>query len=62
MNALQFPSNIRSYARQVDAKRKTIECCPGDKRLSVCIVLVIEYNWAIENLPTEYQAEVKKSV
>lgn len=62
IDTTQYPVQVRANARLVDAGRKKVEQCPTSQQTEVCIVLIADYNWKLEDIPSAYQEGVKKEL
>ena len=58
----QYPVQVRANARLVDAGRKGVLDCPAEQQVEICIVLIADYNWLLEDIPAELVAEVSKEL
>ena len=58
----QYPIQVRANARLVDAGRKTIEQCPVTQQTQICVVLVVDHNWGLEQIPQQFVEAVKKEL
>ena len=62
IDTTQYPVQVRANARLVDAGRKKVEQCPTSQQTEVCIVLIADYNWKLEDISSAYQEGVKKEL
>lgn len=58
----QYPVQVRANARLVSAGRKKVEQCPVEQHTEICIVLIADHNWKLEEIPTAYQEDVKREL
>lgn len=49
---------VRANARLIDAKRKQVEQCPIEQQVEVCAVLILDYNWSLEQIPESLKQDV----
>lgn len=62
IDTTQYPVQVRANARLVDAGRKKVEICPVTQQTEICVVLIADYNWKLEQIPVELVADVKKEL
>ena len=62
IDTTQYPVQVRANARLVDAGRKKVEQCPITQQTEICVVLIADYSWKLEQIPTEFVADVKKEL
>ena len=62
IDTTQYPVQVRANARLVDAGRKKVEQCPVVQQTEVCVVLISDYNWQLEQIPTQFVTDVKKEL
>lgn len=62
IDTIQYPVQVRANARLVDAGRKKVEKCPTPQQIEVCVVLIADYNWKLEDIPSAHQENVKKEL
>lgn len=62
IDTTQYPIQIRANARLVDAGRKKLEACPPTQQIQICVVLIIDYNWKLEQIPTDIVDDVKREL
>lgn len=58
----QYPVQVRANARLVDAGRKKIEQCPVPQQTEICVVLIANHDWKLEQIPQQHIEEVKKEL
>lgn len=62
LDTKQYPVQVRANARLVDAGRKTVLDCPELQQVEICIVLIADYNWLLEDIPETLKEEVSKEL
>lgn len=62
IDTTQYPVQVRANARLVDAGRKKIEQCHSNQQVEICIVLIADYDWKLEEIPAQLVEEVKKEL
>lgn len=62
IDTTQYSIQVRANARLVDAGRKKIESCQVAQQTGICVVLIVDYNWNIEQIPAELIEGVKKEL
>lgn len=62
IDTTQYPVQVRANARLVDAGRKKVEQCPVAQQTEICVVLIADYDWKLEQVPQQLAEEVKKEL
>lgn len=62
IDTTQYPVQVRANARLVDAGRKKVETCPITQQTEICVVLIADYNWQLEQIPIQFVTDVKKEL
>lgn len=62
IDTTQYPVQVRANARLVDAGRKKVEQCPVAQQTEVCVVLIADHNWQLEQIPTQFVTDVKQEL
>lgn len=62
IDTTQYPVQVRANARLVDAGRKKLEQCPVAQQTEICVVLIADYGWKLEQIPQQFVEEVKKEL
>ena len=62
IDTTQYPVQVRANARLVDAGRKKVEQCPVAQQTEICVVLIADYAWKLEQVPQQLAEEVKKEL
>lgn len=62
IDTTQYSIQVRANARLVDAGRKKVEQCPVAQQTEVCVVLIADYNWQLEQIPSKFIEDVKKEL
>ena len=62
IDTTQYPVQVRANARLVDAGRKKVEQCPVAQQTEICVVLIADHDWKLEQIPKQLVEEVKKDL
>ena len=60
LDTKQYSVQVRANARLVDAGRKEVLDCKLEQQVEICIVLIIDYGWTLEDIPEQLREEVNK--
>ena len=62
INTKQYSVQVRANARLVDAGRKEVLDCKPEQQVEICIVLIADYEWTLEDIPEQLRETVKKEL
>ena len=62
IDTTQYPVQVRANARLVDAGRKSITRCPEGQQIEICIVLIADYDWLLDDIPGSLREEVAQEL